>query len=244
MSGYQIVPAATHRDTSMLIRDYPPDIYQSLLPQAERDDAHRFSSGLHDLSRWVGSFEAAVALFESAAALLGPVREREKAVGVGKEEGTVLEWQHIAARDGAMSIYHFGKMFEASRASIGKMPTVLAKHDKMLSRQARKLFEQHFPNFLDIRHAVAHSAELTKDQAAFDKNAFTGSYSGPGLKIEAGAKNNIVMGLTGTTFATTHEGRILTYDITRATLDTLGRVLLTYFSAFAELGKVPGRTVG
>ena len=71
----------------------------------------------------------------------------------------LTQWPMLAARDGAMSVYHFGVAMEGIKKSLPSYPTIDAGVDKKQIRIATNLFRKYFPRPEAIRHVVAHSAE-------------------------------------------------------------------------------------
>ena len=101
----------------------------------------------------------------------------------------------MAGRDGAMTLYHFSARINRYSSSMDAMPTIqkLVKHKDL--RIARKMFVSFFPNFENLRHAVAHHGELRRDRRSTERNSFTGVYSGGkgGVVIEKGARNTTLV---------------------------------------------------
>jgi hypothetical protein len=75
---------------------------------------------------------------------------------------TLGGWQSIAARDGALSIYHFGSTIEAIRHSLPSCPALNALVDHTVLRTAHAQFRKEFPRIEAVRHVVAHVADFTK----------------------------------------------------------------------------------
>jgi hypothetical protein len=145
-------------------------------------------------------------------------------------------WQMISARDGAMTIYHFGKVMIGIKSSIKHCPTINNSVDRAKLKSSGRLFNALFPKHEAVRHAVAHSGELANTSEAVSQNAFTGRYEGPGLTIENASNTMVQDSLQGRLFTTTHEGKILTYEIGQVTLIRLNAVKNELYDAF---GPVP-----
>ena len=78
-------------------------------------------------------------------------------------------WMFVAARNGGMTIYHFGRAKEGLHVSLGTTPTLRAMLDKAQLRRASKLFDKTFPTFIQMRHAIAHSEEAKKHSSGHEK---------------------------------------------------------------------------
>jgi hypothetical protein len=142
------------------------------------------------------------------------------------------KWPFVAARDGAMTIYHIGKTIELTRAALKRTPTlaVIALGDVLAD--AGKKYRQAFPAFEKVRHAVSHSSELFRDKEHRAKNAFSGSYDDGYIRIE-GATNVILSnGLMGRNYTNTIDGKIISYEISEGTKIIVYDCVNTFISAF------------
>src|SRR6516165_4698948 len=64
---------------------------------------------------------------------------------------TLGAWKSMAARDGALAIYHFGQALAAISPWLHKCPTVSARLDHPAVRLARKAFRAALPSYDAIR---------------------------------------------------------------------------------------------
>lgn len=142
-------------------------------------------------------------------------------------------WQSLAARDGALTIYHFGCAIEGLKNSLSACPSLNARIDRPPLRHAAKIFETSFPGYLAIRHVVAHVADLSK---TIDKKV---SHSVKGEFSKGGFRSSDPFGVTwlrgnmnGSTYAVTFEGQAFSYDLTRASVDKLRSIKELIYSAF------------
>jgi hypothetical protein len=131
-------------DPSQNASDWPPHFNLNGLPEAERRIARNLLSSLPSLRGFENDFRIALELFDYS--------DRH-------QKG----WHFIAARDGAMTIFHFAKVLENMMASIGQCPTILALVDRDKFKKVRKNLRELFPRFEAVRHSVAHAGELMKD---------------------------------------------------------------------------------
>jgi hypothetical protein len=198
-------------------------------PKPESDEVWRMSCCLADIASYLKDFGAAVGLF------LFCEKESKKQITNPQFADNLNRWQLIACRDGAMTIYHFYKSMQAVRRSMKVCPTIMKSADHESLRDANRIFEFYFPTFAKIRHAVGHSGEIMKDRKNFERHAFSGSYEGPGIKIEQ-AKNVILAdNLQEDRFTITYDGQVLTYDINILTYIKLGTIAAIFFRGFASL---------
>jgi hypothetical protein len=232
-----------------------PRLYTSELPESEQTAAFFVEGQLLDFHSYVIRFGAVLSLFDYGARKYAVATEKHK-VEKQKIKGTpgyheayrpirkeyhdalelYREWMRIAARDGAMVIYHFGKSIEALKRNLHQCPTLeqLVSRDDL--RLATNLFREHFPRFETIRDAVGHQGELTEDPKSFAKNSFTGVYNAPGIQIGETARNSVISDTIsgGRKYIVTNKGKILSYEVSRETLANLASVKDSFYDAFRK----------
>ena len=183
---------------------------------------------LAGMGTYLQSFRAAVALFDFAAPIATPL---ESPTGFPPHD-VVIRWPYIAARDGAMNIYHFRVAMEAAKASAHQLQLVRDAINWTKVRAATKRFQTQFPDFEKIRHAVAHAADLGKTLKEQRRNRIKGPRTGPLVRLSAGASVTIANSLINQTFATTIGGQLVSYDVTTETADKLEAIMLEFYSLF------------
>lgn len=141
-------------------------------------------------------------------------------------------WSFVAARDGAMTIYHIGKTIELTRSGLKRAPTLSALTSTDTLIDAGKRYRQAFPTFEKVRHAVSHSSELFRDKENIAKNAFSGSYDDGYVRIEDSTNVVVSNGLMGRNYTNTIDGKIISYEISEATKTTVYDCVNTFISAF------------
>lgn len=193
-------------------------------PEEEQPEIRHVEGLLFGINRFVQDFGAAASLFEFCRA---------------HSSQLPAPWMLVAARDGAMSIYHFGKSLEAIRAGFGRCPTYRKAVEHTKLKQGSKDFEAAFPGFIKLRHAIAHNAELgeTKEKAA--ANAAKGPFDQFGVNIGEGASIGIGNGLSNDTFFCSIDGTMVSYKINASSLKALINVKDTLDQAFAPAGFRP-----
>ena len=194
-----------------------PRISTSFFPDREAEAIGHLSLALSSLNSYVINFEAALALFDFCGAIRaasgvppqGPLSDRIM----------LMSWRFLAARDGAMTIFHFGKTLQAIRRfGFSNCPTFKAKLDHAQLRIGEKLFRQWFPDFEKVRHSVAHSAELSRDSKSHMRNSVRGVL----IRDVLNERN----------FQNSYAGRVLSYDIDTTTLLHLKSVRNRVYAAF------------
>src|SRR5947207_15098806 len=112
------------------------------------------------------------------------------------------EWLYVAGRDGALTIFHFGKAICQIRNVIFESCPVLASHlDRNAFRSVVVSFDKTFPSWEAVRDAVAHHAELHIDPLTAEEHSVRGPLSIPGLtQIGTAASRSIRNVLVGRRF--------------------------------------------
>lgn len=222
-----------------------PISYLISVPIGERPLASAIIRGLRGMDSYVSDFGAAVTLFEySNSSRIDLLKGSSLIQPVGPSTLSMLDsqnlyssWMMVAARDGAMSIYHFIKAMEGVKHCIHKAPTIEACFDRSVSRLATKLFNSHFPNWNEIRHAVAHAAELSETPEKLKSNSFSKELSLDGVHINKGGDGTgcvfISNGLINNSFSTTINGKLLQYEVSSQMHLALTEVRDQFFSAFS-----------
>lgn len=198
----------------------------SSYPETEREHVRHIEGQLFGITRFVRDFEAAVSLFNFSSMFPHEITGN---------------WQFVAARDGAMSIYHFAKTIEGVRAAFGDCPTYRSAVDHRKLRAATKDIEVSFPGFEKLRHALAHNAELRRSHEHAAQNATKGPFDNFGIKIEGEGSVTIGNGLNGNKFFTSIDGIMASYEISRDSLASLQRIHATFESGFIPAGYMPMR---
>jgi hypothetical protein len=125
------------------------------------------------------------------------------------EFSRIRAWQRIAARDGAMTVFHFGKTLEGINASRRDLPTAFKMVNRNKQGAAIKLLRDQFPHWERLRHAVAHAGELWKDLPSFQETA--------GDRKTATFRNF----LSGRKLTFSFQGKAVSYELNQASLDSL-----------------------
>jgi len=145
-------------------------------------------------------------------------RDRTGVVGIP----LFTDWELIAARDGAFSIFNFDEALAKTRSLIGKVPQWIQKIDALQLKESEKILDVAFPFARKMRDAVAHPelyADSTKKMGISD-----GSSS---LTVEGS--------LFGDTFMSTFKGEAVKYSVNESTLNILMDVAAQAFMAFEDL---------
>jgi hypothetical protein len=166
------------------------------------------------------SFEAAVALFD-------------RSLLESSQNPWAVNWQYIAARDGAMTTYHFGKTINSIRMNLNRCPTMSDLADRTALGQVGHLIEQSFPYRDVIRNAVGHSAEFMGDPDRSRSHAIPiPDQIRALLPINPNAKIRISGTLIGRSFFNTVNGKLRTYELSSNSFNQLSAIKQTMYRAF------------
>ncbi len=131
------------------------------------------------------------------------------------------EWKAIAARDGALSLYHFCTTFESIRAA--NAPTLTKAIDHEMIQEVAYVIRGKFAGYRAIRHTVSHTADFTRNYKAFVTHAVDGT--------------TFIWGqLVGRRYTVTYEKSHFSYALDRANVETLLRLVGIVREAFHNTG--------
>lgn len=135
--------------------------------------------------------------------------------------GAPAEWRAIAARDAAISAYHFRRALEGIYAL--DAPAFRAKLGEALLADAAKLTRERLPDHIEVRDAVAHVADFMRDERQFHKHAVEG-------------KQYIFGKLSGRTLTVTKNGKHYSLVIDVSLRETTQRVAKMLMDALMDAG--------
>lgn len=196
------------------------------LPESERAAATLLQIALWNIEIYVEDLHSARLLFDHSAAILSNTKTESQLPH--SEACAVSKWSILACRDGAITIFNFAMCLDSIKSNRHQTPSL--RFDKEKIRDAGKLFREHFPDFEKIRHGVAHSAELMKNLEQFDRNATMEPTQLGQWSIPSGTL--IQNAIVGRRFALTHEGKVLSYELSEASVLNLAKIRSRLFAAF------------
>lgn len=193
-------------------------VYHDKLSDQERDGAMEVENGYRGLTSLIDDFEACISLLETARD--GENRRRAERVDPFNRESKILgRWPFIAAREGAMIIMHFSHTLSGITAGLNQCKPLKDAIDFPQYRRVRKSLPREFPDFEAIRNAAAHHAE-----ADVEKDGAEGPFLGFGFDIGNVKKFLIVNSLMGRRYVSTHNGQVVSYELSQASLKKLVRI--------------------
>lgn len=204
------------------------------LQEPEKSSAFYLQCSLNDIQYFTEKFHAALQLFDYSKDHIRKIPPQERRDN--PEYKMFRNWLFLACRDGAMTIYHFAKTLTGIRGRLNEVPTFASKLKHHELKIAEKLFKSKFPDFENMRHALAHIAELIETKEAFEANAFSGSSRGVTSVDMKDVKNIMITeDLMDRTFTMTIEGRLVRYEISQRTHDKLRRIEKMTAESFYEI---------
>src|SRR5438067_575630 len=160
------------------VREHWPSINMELLPPEEQLIAWRVSSiGLRGLLLYSRGFQVALSLFDFAKANV-PEKGKEPEVGL-----PFNEWMYVAGRDGALTIFHFGKaLCEIRDVIFQQCPALKSFLEPKAFKSIVGSFNIAFPRWEAVRHAIAHDGELHTNPIQAEEHYVHGPAAGiPGF---------------------------------------------------------------
>lgn len=213
------------------LRPYP-NFKTGVLPESETEHADSIRGNIGDLHRRATDFWSGKALFDHCEfhATFDHMNGR-----------TFAEWQRSTARDCAMSLYHYGRLIEGIDESLGHCPVLQSLIDTQAKRGARKKFERAFPDYISMRHALAHSAERASTREKFKRHAKKGATTisiNPNLAIRTFSDDDLTLlgdNIFGTTFSSMWGGKMVACEISDQTGTILDEITDAYWRAFSAI---------
>jgi hypothetical protein len=211
----------------------PPRLNTLGLPAIERESGDSIGRALSALKSYVGQFGAALSLFDNIELQKETLTRNGYGGPLGRDTLDKLrilrDWQAIAARDGALTIHHFGHAKRGLHAGLRGAPTVRSMIDLSALHAARKLFNSNFPTAAEMRHATSHMEETKDTLSAIEKHGVGG---GNGRRGFVYSDN-----LNGRSYSSMWEGKIVSYNLSQATALNMAKVRDAYFEVFGPAEK-------
>jgi hypothetical protein len=212
-----------------------PNLGANTLPESERHAGNEIQQSLRELSSYASDFGAALRLFDES------FNEYARAT-ITNTTNDGRARMHIAARDGAMTIWNFAKTLEGVTGRVFTICPTLSQHvDHRQLRSARELLCQSFPHFALIRHSVAHAAEGKEETAKHKIEGIVGD-AFPTLQAHTlgSVRTKILIrnSLQGRKFLNTVDGQLRAYEVSTDSLASLNRIKEAAYAAFARCPSV------
>jgi hypothetical protein len=175
--------------------------------------------------------------FRKAVALFDLLERTAPPLDVLKNE--YFAYRMIAARDGALSIFHFKCCLEAIKKQLPRSKSLLALVDSVKIREILKQFSVLFPHADNIRHAIAHAGETFKSPERMKQHGMKVPRYGPGFAVDEGGY--LLSALNGRTYSAGNHGEIFSVTLDQIAISNLGTVLSSVQEAFQVAIKAWGK---
>jgi hypothetical protein len=228
----------------------PPQLEgQHVLEGGEQERHLYMLLAMIGVSEW--QFRQALALLESCRASPAPSIDpaNPPKFPVFESQGfTRRAWELMAAREGALTIYHFGQGLDAIAPALHRCASIADRVDHAALRLARKSFKAAFPSHDAVRHVVGHTVDFSATveernrhsvtppwQHTFDSH--THQYAGTRPMFTPGDLHN-------RTYLVTYEGDVHFYELKAETLERLSAIRERTYSAFKAVTDLDFYTCG
>jgi hypothetical protein len=208
----------------------PPTLDISAVPLSEREFARKCETNLRSMSLYVMQFDSALRLFLY---MFSYYSIPQTSLFVRSNDPG--NWKLIAARDGAMCIYHFAKSFDGVCYWTSQSAFLSSRINRAERKQASEILRERFPQFETMRNAIAHAGDIFGN-AQSEKHIIKGPLSTPDITVEEGGKLFVQDSFSGDrTFMTTFRGELQQYDIDHASLEALRNACIHCYASFAAI---------
>jgi len=216
------------------------------VPDAQREFRDEVVDGLFELTRYVRKLQAALSLFDFALSqnlslpALPPYDPRRgtdrlseiKAWQSSMRDQPFCQWQLIAVHAGIFCIDHFLQTMKYIRTSLAQAPALFNRTNQAQLDKAQQIAGERFPDIPDLRNAIAHLAELSKNMRAIRTNSFKGPLEDGYFQVAASSAVMVSDYLNGRTFNTSRNGKLLSFEFSeKSASDTIG-IRNEFYAAF------------
>lgn len=170
-----------------------PQLLRIRLPEPESEAVSRVQRHLDELARYARTFTAAAEMlsFSQQRAQAHEAQHKDDGSALGVERKNLLaEWQAIAVREGAMTLFHFAEVMSNIAASLRECPTLSASIDQAQLKAVGERFKQSFPGFKALANVGDPQPAPPTTTQAPKQLSYSRTYSADHVRIH-GEKNNI-----------------------------------------------------
>lgn len=220
----------------------PRDVDLSKIPENEHNALAHVQLLLNFLSIFERRLLASITLFglcDEEHASLDSVARADRAFGSMPHHQLIAalsDWREMAARDGAISIYHFGQTTEAINDNLPTCPSLNKHVNRDALKIAFKLFRARFPRYEMIRHVVGHAAEWAGTSGLRKRHSHKGQWKGGPAGEELTLANEtgelqFLGSLVGNKFYVSHDGKVYDYEVSPTTLEKMRSIRRAIYAA-------------
>ena len=137
-------------------------------------------------------------------------------------EGESFAYRMIAARDGALSVYHFKRCLDAIKKQLPRSRSLSAAVDSSKISAIVKRFAVPFPHADNVRHGIAHAGETFSSPEKMEFSSMKVPRCGPGFAVDEGGY--LLAALHGRTYSVGNKGDVFSVtpnDVATSNLSTV-----------------------
>jgi hypothetical protein len=200
-------------------------------PAAENRAILQIWAAMHSANSHIAGFEYALSLFD----YFSPMFTRENLFDRTGDADVhkYAMWSHIAARDGAMQIFHVWKTFAAVSHTLPTCPSLQAKVDRKGVTTVIRLFKSAFPNTEGLRYIAAHLAEASLRAGEHAVRSFD-PQTAPAMTVGSVSLNERL-------YSASYKGCLVSYELSRDTADKMLSLLERLAKCFDEVNDRRGQ---
>jgi hypothetical protein len=216
-----------------------PQLLRIKLPEPEAEAASRVQRHLDELARYARTFTAAAEMlsFSQQRAQAHEAQHKDDRSALGIERKNLLaEWQAIAVREGAMTLFHFAEIMSHVAASLRDCPTLSASIDQARLDTIGERFRQSFPGFKALGTTTESRPTPPLSPESPAKISFSRTYAPSHVRVH-GEKNNIFqIGESMKYIARTPgSGDLVSYSLDNKSVYELREITAAYARLFLDV---------
>jgi hypothetical protein len=190
----------------------PPLIWPSVAtPAGDVPNIKDLYAHLMGIAYNVEAWDAALQLYELS-----------KQTPSGFKRDVVHRWRFIASSECVMQLHHLKERLQRIKSvKLRDCESIKNNVDASLLREATKSYAEYFPHIDELRHAVAHAAEI---DCVPEKHAPDGQYGLVGFREPD-------------RFSAPYKGKLRHLDLTKTTLNRINKIVAGVFDAFVPAAR-------
>jgi hypothetical protein len=149
-----------------------------------------------------------------------------------------FEYRMIAARDGALAVFHFGCCLEAIKKQLPRSNSLSAVVEIVKIRDIATRFSALFPHVDHVRHGIAHAGQVFESPEKIKQTGMKVRRYGPGFAVDEGGY--LLSALNDRTYSVGNRGEVFSITLDPTAISNLHSVLSSVQEAFQAAFKRTG----
>lgn len=218
-----------------------PQLLRIKIPEPEAELVSKVQRYLEELARYARTFTAAAEMLSFAHQKTSAHEQQHKgdtsALGV-ERHNLLAEWQAIAVREGAMTLFHYADVMNSINGSLRDCPTLGGSIDQQQLSGIGERFKLSFPGFTALAIAGDPRPVPSPLSRVPQQISFSQTYSADHVRIH-GEKNNIFHIGDGRKFVAHAPGGgdFISYSLDSKAVYELREITMAYASIFSDLAE-------